>query len=280
MINFLKKAINFFLKIFGYKVIRTKLKYNNKNGMGYNKNDLNLNIGSGGANYPFFINLDIPSKQYKSRQKNHKFVRYDLSKDKLPFKNDTVTNIFCCHVIEHCIDEAVKKLFGECIRVLKKSGVFRIICPDSKFLFEVSSFDNEYWHRKKSQDNWVGQKSIIVGRYDYLIRDISTNKLKFNTPEYREILSKIKSMKYKETMDLLTRDNKADINNLGNHINFFDYEKIEKILKDSCLDLNIANYKIINSKVHGSVSQLMSEYSFDSSGVIEHWSVFVDFVKL
>jgi len=84
-------------------------------------------------------------------------------------------------------------------------------------------------------------------------------------------------MKYKEAMDFLTRGNKADINNPGNHINFFDYEKIEKMLKDSCLDLNIANYKIINSKPNGSVSQLMSEDCFDQW---KHVSIFVDFVKL
>ena len=278
MINFLKKTINYLFKRFGYKVIRTKLKYNKKNGRGYNKSDLNLNIGSGGKDYPFFINLDLLSEYYKARHKNHKFIPYDLSKDKLPFKNDTVTNIFCSHVIEHCIDEDVKKLFGECIRVLKKTGVFRITCPDSKFLFEVSSFDNEYWHRNKSQDLWYGQKSNLVDRYDYLIRDISTNKLRFNAPEYREIPSKIKSMKYKEAMDLLTRDNKADTNNTGNHINFFDYEKIEKMLKDSCLDLNIANYKIINSKINGSVSRLMSENCFDEQFL--YMSIFVDFVKL
>jgi len=284
MINLLKKTINSLLKRFGYSVIRTSLKYNKKNGEGggYNKNDLNLNIGSAGTNYPFFINLDMVSEHYKSRQKNHKFIPYDLSKDKLPFKNDTVTNIFCCHVIEHCVDEAVKKLFTECIRVLKKTGVFRISCPDSKFLFEVSSFDNEYWHRSKSQGNWAGQNPDLVGRYDFLISDISAKKLRFNTPEYREILSKIKSMKYKEAMDFLTRDNKADINNPGNHINFFDYEKIEKMLKDSCLDLNITNYKVINSKIHGSVSKLMSEDCFDATEENRQSprSVYVEFVKL
>lgn len=277
MINFLKKTIISLLKRFGYKVIRIKLKYNSKKGRGYNKNDLNLNIGSGGKDYPFFINLDLPSEYYKEQHKNHKFIPYDLIKDKLPFKNDTVTNIFCSHVIEHCTDETVKKLFGECIRVLKKTGVFRITCPDSKFLFEVSSFDNEYWHRNKNLDIWCGQKSNLVDRYDYLVRDISANKLRFNTPEYRELLSKIKSMKYKEAMDLLTRDNKSDVINLGYHINFFDYEKIEKTLKDSCLDLNIANYKIVNSKVQGSVSQLMSEVCFDE---YSYCSIFVDFVKL
>ena len=31
-------------------------------------------------------------------------------------------------------------------------------------------------------------------------------------------------------MDFLTRGNKADINNPGNHTNFFDYEKIEKLI--------------------------------------------------
>ena len=61
--------------------------------------------------------------------------------------------------------------------------------------------------------------------------------------------SKIKSMEYKYAMDFLTRDNKYDKSNIGNHINFFDYEKIEKMLKDSCLDLNITNLDPIFRKI-------------------------------
>ena len=182
MMNLLKKIINFLLKrLFGYQLVRTKLRYNNKIGEGYNKNDLNLNIGSGGENYPFFINLDSISGytigRHQQRLKKHKFIPYDLTKDKLPFKNDTVTNIFCSHLIEHYTSKDVKKLFDECIRVLKKTGVFRIACPDSKFLFEVSSFDNEYWHRNKNKDRWAGQKPNLADRYDFLIGQISTNKL-------------------------------------------------------------------------------------------------------
>ena len=41
-------------------------------------------------------------------------------------------------------------------RVLKKNGVFRIVCPDAKFLYEVATFKNEYWNRYRSH-NWMGQ---------------------------------------------------------------------------------------------------------------------------
>ena len=62
----------------------------------------------------------MPSEHYKQSHEGHKFITYNLIKDKLPFKNDSVSNIYCSHVVEHCTDEHVQKLFYECIRVLKK----------------------------------------------------------------------------------------------------------------------------------------------------------------
>jgi len=280
MINSLaiKQKINFFLdKLFGYQFIKTKLRGNYIDSKEFNKNDLNLNIGSGGISYPFFINLDMPSKHYEPSHEGHKFIAYNLIKDELPFKNDSVSNIYCSHVVEHCTDEHVQKLFYECIRVLKKKGILRLTCPDSKFLYEVCSFENEFWRKREHVIKKLRQEKNSVDRYDYIIERIASNKSRLNTPEYTEIHSKIKSMKYEETMDFLTRDNKQDINKPGNHINFFDYEKLEKMLKNSCLDLNITNYKIVNSKCKGSVSQLMAEDCFDKREAI---SVFVDFVKL
>ena len=282
----LKIIINNILDKFGYRVVKKKYRFPQKNpsngkfALGFKKDDLNLNIGSGGKSYPFFINLDIPSNQYKERQKKNKFVPYDLTKDKLPFEDNTVSNIFCSHVIEHCEDSGVDKLFYECIRVLKKNGVFRITCPDSKFLFEVSSFENEYWHRIKNQhggEKWYGRHRDTITNNDCFIREISTNKLFLDKNSYDKTIIEYKKLNYSDAVRFLTKGNKADIKSIGNHINYFDYEKIRNKLKDAFSKLDIKNYKIINSKPKGSVSQLMSE---DCFGEVEHMSIFVDCVKL
>jgi hypothetical protein len=49
--------------------------------------------------------------------------------------------------------------------------------------------------------------------------------------------------------------------------------------KDAFSKQGIQNYKIINSKPKGSVSQLMSEYYFAEQKYI-HMSIFVDCAKL
>jgi predicted SAM-dependent methyltransferase len=279
-----KKLINYILSKFGFRIVKIKFRFPQKNStngifaLGYNKDDLNLNIGSGGESYPFFINLDLPSDHYKERHKKHKFIPYDLSKDKLPYENNTVSNIFCSHVIEHCEDSAVNKLFYECIRVLKKKGVFRITCPDSKFLFDVSSFENEYWHRIKNQkEEWYGRESSSVSNHDCFIGAISTNKLSLDKNTYDKLYSEVKKMDYFDAVRFLTKKNKVNPNSVGNHINYFDFEKIQTMVKDAFSKLHIQNYKIINSKPKGSISQLMSE---DCFGEKQHMSIFVDCVKL
>jgi predicted SAM-dependent methyltransferase len=243
----------------------------------YNKNDINLNIGSGGKSYPYFINLDLPSDHYKNSQKNNNYIPYDLRIDNLPFDNETVSNIFCSHVIEHVTDENTFKLFSECVRVLKKDGALRITCPDSKFLFEVSSFQNEFWHRTYSKnETFYGKKMSEVLSFDFFIREISTNKLKFNSQFYKSIIGRLPFLKYEEVVEELTKDNKQDISKPGDHINFFDFEKIKNILTNVCTKLGLINYKIIHSKPHGSISKIMNEDLFDQ---VEHMSIFVDFRK-
>ena len=39
-----------------------------------NKNDINLNIGSGWEKYPYFLNFDRKSEWYKKSNKNTKFI--------------------------------------------------------------------------------------------------------------------------------------------------------------------------------------------------------------
>jgi len=284
MLHVAKKIINFILSKFGFRIVSIKYKFPQRKfkkenfALGYNENDLNLNIGSGGENYPFFINLDLPSAYYKRRQKNHKFVPFDLTKDKIPYDDNTVSNIFCSHVIEHCEDRHVKNFLVECIRVLKKNGVLRISCPDAKFLYDVSSFENEYWHRIKNyKTTWCGRDPISVSNQDCFIYSLSTDKLSLDQKTYETICSDIKGMDYSDSAKFLTKDDKFISDNPGRHINYFDFEKIQNMLKNAFSQLNIQNYKIINSKPRGSISQLMSE---DCFGEKQHMSIFVDCVKL
>jgi len=266
-----KSLINFFLSLFSLKIISLKLKGK------YNEKDINLNIGSGFERYPHFINLDMESEWYsKVHKKNPIDMVYDFSKDKMNFNDNVVSNIYCSHVIEHATDEDVKNLFSESLRVLKKNGVFRITCPDAKFLYEIAKFENEYWNRYRSW-RWMEKDPQEVDQYDYLTFHICPNKLRFNKPAFEDLHKKIKNLDYLECMKILVEGEKPNPKRLGDHINYFDFEKIKDFLDQASKNLNINKYKVIRSVPHGSASQLMSEKIFDK---LYEQSLFIDYVKL
>ncbi len=73
---------------------------------------VNLNIGSGGYNIEGFIDLDIKSDKY-NKERAKSFVEYDIRNDELPYKDNTVDNIYCSHVIEHIEEKYVSNFFKE-----------------------------------------------------------------------------------------------------------------------------------------------------------------------
>ena len=199
---------------------------------------------------------------------SYKKMSYDFESCKKIFKPSKMW-------IDH-VDKGVKRFLSECIRVIKVRGVIRLAFPDAKFIYDISSFENEYWNKARSDSCWLGKDPSKLKSLDFLIGKISTNKFNRNNQEYDKIIKKIKNLDYLETMNFLTKDNKFDILKVGNHINYFDYYKLKKIFSDICLDLNIKNYIIINSKPKGSVSQLLSEECFSKN---EQISSYVEFVK-
>ena len=137
----------FIKKIFVKYGYEFEIKLSKKNVLNKN-NELNLNIGAGLYEINNFKSLDFYSTHYYQNKKkfDKERVEYNLRKDKIPYEDNSVDNIYVSHVIEHVEDKYVTKFIGECYRVLKPSSVLRISCPDGKFLFNVSRFSNDYWY--------------------------------------------------------------------------------------------------------------------------------------
>ena len=124
-----KKSFLFFGYDISFQLSKSKVKKINKL--------VNLNIGAGSYVIPEFKSLDFYSPHYYKNKK--KFlkdrVEYDIRKDKIPFTNSSIDNIYISHVIEHLEDEFVCKFLRESYRVLKDC-VLRIACPDAKYLMK------------------------------------------------------------------------------------------------------------------------------------------------
>lgn len=172
----------------------------------------------------------------------------------------------------------VKKFIEDCYRVLKKDGVLRIATPDSHFLYNVSKFKNNYWDWRRK---WFSRKNKYISEknedqitmLDYLTRELCTARLRFRERNIDElkIEEAFDNLSYKEFVEQIKQNLKFDINNIGDHINNWDFDRLKII----CSELNFS--KIINSKYRGSVSSDMQSESFDKTA--PQMSLYVDFVK-
>lgn len=54
----------------------------------------------------------------------------DIGREKLPFKNNFVSNIYTSHTLEHVFPDQLSFVFLEMFRVLEKKGKIRVVVPD------------------------------------------------------------------------------------------------------------------------------------------------------
>ena len=283
MINNLLKIIivliiKFFKKIFFWRGYNLTIQYSKIN---ISKNSqLNLNIGAGKYVINNFKSLDFYSKHYYPNKEKflEERVEYNLRNDKIPFQDNSVDNIYASHIIEHIEEKYVIEFIKETYRVLNPSGVLRIACPDGKFLFNISSFTNDYWNWRKKGSFSNKQRFTTewssIDQYDYLLRELSTPncryynyKVKNNLPNNKEL----KKLNYIELKEKLREGLTFREKHPGDHINIHDYDSLyEKGI--------VAGFsKIIESKKNGSVSLAMQGNEFDKTA--PQMSLYIDMVK-
>ncbi len=232
---------------------------------------LNLNIGAGKYTIPNFVSLDYFSPHYYKSQKNFSSSRvaYDIRNDSIPYKDAEVDNIYISHVVEHIEDFAVLKFFEEAFRVLKKNGVLRVACPDAKFLYQVSQFDNDYYDWYKSIN-----RAKAPRQYDFLVNLISSPRGRCNNNNITEEIMDIEELKKMDYANLTsTLKNNLSFRSEfpGEHINNWDFERLQAIGK------KVGFTHVFESKYLGSVSKEMQSLKFDKTH--PEMSLYVEFVK-
>ena len=236
--GFLKiaKRANCILNRFGYHLVKLQPDSSNQ------QSKLKLNIGGGDWSHKGWINLDHPSSWYKKTQKKQKIASYDIRNDNLPFENNSVDVIYCSHVIEHIEDVYIRKMFEEVFRVLKKGGTIRIACPDAAFLYQVSKRNTPYWQWRNS---WFSSSKFYNGSnpkpVDYLVREIATPKLSGYTNASHKVdyINAFDKMEMVDFLDFLTKDLSYRVDYPGDHINYWTFSKVEKLLKELGFDFII-----------------------------------------
>lgn len=97
---------------------------------------IKLNIGSFTTMFHYgWTNIDIHALDAFAAHYGYNFKQID-ARNGLPYDNDSVDYIYMCHFLEHLNYDDGLKVLKECTRVMKKSGVIRIIMPDAKLLIQ------------------------------------------------------------------------------------------------------------------------------------------------
>ena len=81
-----------------------------------------LNLGCGATIDRRWVNLDVKSE-------NPSVMEHDLNRG-IPFSEEQFDAVYLSHVLEHFSATNGQRLLRECFRVIKPSGIIRVVVPD------------------------------------------------------------------------------------------------------------------------------------------------------
>lgn len=236
------------LAAIGYQLKRLPDKYSFEDYKSYPSDSITekkfYNIGAGAFYHPNWTNIDFVSDWYGKVQKNVR--HYDLmSLNSLPIASNDAEIIYTSHTIEHVSDKAVDNLFKETYRVLKPGGVLRVTTgPDADLDWramkngDASWFYWDEWYSKPgSYENTYHKPANLMSVYERWLHhvasqlvenDVSPSKIKFSSKQIQEIVER-KTME--ESLNYFTAFCEFNPARPGNHISWWNYEKIADFLK-------------------------------------------------
>ena len=237
---------------------------------------LNLNVGAGAYHLPGFVSLDYITDYYHGGSKSTaNLVHYDIRSDPLPYDEATVANIYASHVIEHVETEHVERFIAEAHRVLKPGGVLRIVCPDARFLYQVSAFENAFWTWRREQFQRDDRYSVTdhVTPSDCLTRELASVKMRHYLQANEATLPPfdVAEREYEGLLEAYREGLVFNPDQPGDHINGWDFNRLHQI--------GVAKgfAHVIQSKHRGSVSAAMQGPDMDRTE--PQMSLYVEMVK-
>jgi ubiquinone/menaquinone biosynthesis C-methylase UbiE len=112
----------------------------------------------------------ISGERYQRLQKvDPEAVRWHLAKG-IPFADNTFDVVYHAHLLEHLEREAAPAFLKECLRVLKKKGIIRIVVPDLEIL--TNRYHESLNLLKQSQDETAAARhaQAIDDLFEQMVR--------------------------------------------------------------------------------------------------------------
>ena len=206
------------------------------------------NIGAGLFSHPYWTNIDYETDHYKSKQRKG-FVHYNLMEIvPLPIDADSAEIVYSSHTIEHVSDAAAFNMMKEAYRILKPGGCIRLTTPDAWIEYQAyMKKDISYWDWQIAYYSLKGKwealykkplaeasiEQLFLHHFASQLCEIDVDdsvKKKYSDSEIREVFSR-KPME--EGLDFFTKQCEFNANHPGNHINWWDYRKLESFLREA-----------------------------------------------
>lgn len=127
-----------------------------------------LNIGCGRHYDRRWINLDLESS-------DSNVLIHDVTTG-IPFSDNEFDAVYHSHILEHLRPELGRQLVAECYRVLKPTGILRIVVPDLEKIAELYlQTHTKAWHNEPgAQTDFEWMKLELL---DQLVREQSGGRM-------------------------------------------------------------------------------------------------------
>lgn len=265
---FLKKQIGK-IKRFIYKKIKTIYGIGKKKRVieNYKDSPKYLNVGGGQFVRKHWRVLDYTTPDWYNYSSI--FVDFNINLEKSenwPIEKESYDLIYTSHTLEHLSQNAVIHTLKEAHRILKRKGGLRITIPDIDLILS---------HYKKKDREWFEMKYPAFKKYDleyFLLKVFATHLIdRISSEQVRkdfEIMNEVSFLdKYIGLIENQWQKEKP-----GLHRNWFNFEKLEKLLKEAGFS------NIVRNCPNQSIFTELCYKDFDNThpGI----SIFVDAIKL
>lgn len=119
-------------------------------------------LGARFSKIPFFTLINKKLKLF-DLQWNKKIYLHDLAK-KLPWSDCSIDAVYSSHTLEHFSKKDGRKFLAECLRVLRKDGIIRIIVPDLRHNVL------EYIEARIQADDFVEKLGVLYGNSNNMLK--------------------------------------------------------------------------------------------------------------
>jgi predicted SAM-dependent methyltransferase len=182
-----------------------------------------VNVGAGRWYVPGWKVVDYTGDWYRY---GAGFVDYPLDlmkKGRFPFADESVDLFYSEHVFEHFPNDVAAFTFGELYRSLRSGGGVRIVVPDADILYAKFRARDERFFKP-----WMGSYNATLHEAFIVLVGFRDEPIDAGSVEHD-----FETLDEAAFFDRYTADLQYDYSRAGEHVNWFNFDKMRRMLHDA-----------------------------------------------